>query len=225
MPFYASFFNRRAAMNSTFPRTSRRHAGARQLRLHGRGRDGFPLGTCRRSGPATGTAVPRGLLAQPGVAEVPRGLCPAARLPRCSGGLREPLHEWKSVILNAEERRLLALFEIVLLNKPAAPDAGPEVLPWKAYEQLVQAIEDAADCLKKNQGRKFPPARGRWGATTLTDEQKATWIHETDPRAGKAVDRQSRSGDLVIRHMDGRVEVPKDEARKEVTRGKAKIAR
>jgi hypothetical protein len=147
-----------------------------------------------------------------------------------AAAFEEPFFEWKSVLLNAEERRLLTLFEIVLLSKPAAPDAWPEVLPWKAYEQLVQAIEDAADCLKKNHGKKFsmigtkfPPMR--WAATTLTDEQKATWIHETDPRAGKAVDQQSRSTDLVIRKMDGRVEVQKDEARKEDTRGKAKSTR
>lgn len=134
-----------------------------------------------------------------------------------------PLLEWKAVVLSPEDRRLIALFEIVVLNKPAAPDAWPPVLPWDGYERAVQAVEEAAGHLKRNQGRAFPPARGRWGATTLTEEQAALWLRETDRHGSKRpVTRAADSDDLVIRRMDGTVEIRKDDARKENARGRAK---
>lgn len=140
-----------------------------------------------------------------------------------AAAFEEPLHEWKAVVLSPEDRRLLALFEIVVLNKPAAPDAWPSVLAWESYERLVQAIEEAAAHLKRSQGRSFPPARRRWGATVLTEEQAAVWLRETDRRAAKVpIKPAADSGAVVIRRMDGTVEVRNDDTRKENARGRAK---
>jgi len=132
-----------------------------------------------------------------------------------AAAFEEPMHAWKALTLNAEDRRLLTLFEIILLNRPAAPDAWPPVMAWSDYERMVQAVEDAAAGLKKSHRQRFavtgtkrPPVT--WIATTLTDEQKETWMRETNPRAKRALEEKP-DGAVVIRYSDGRVEVRKDE--------------
>ncbi len=134
----------------------------------------------------------------------------------------DPLTEWKQVLLSSDDRHLLALFEIVILNKPVAEDQWPEVLPWQTYKQLQQSLRDAVEELKRGQGRKFPPMRGRWGASLLTDEQRGAWLRETHPRAKVARGDTTEEGVGSIRYVDGRVAVREDETRKEESDGKTK---
>jgi len=126
-----------------------------------------------------------------------------------AAAFEEPLHEWKGVILEPEDRHLLALFEIVLLNKPVAPDAWPEVLPWQTYERVVQSLRDAVDRLKQSHGEKFPPMKGRFGVMRLTDEHRAAWARETDAHAKEPTSQADDHAKSVIRYVDGRVEVRK----------------
>jgi hypothetical protein len=144
-----------------------------------------------------------------------------------AAAFEEPLTEWKQALLSPEDRHMLALFEIVVLNKPPAQDAWPQVLPWHTYERLQESLCDAVESLKSNQGRTFPSMRGSWSASLLTEEQVAAWFRETHPRAkkvrggpteGPTAGKGTIVG-VVSRYVDGRVDV---QTEKETPRGKAK---
>lgn len=59
-----------------------------------------------------------------------------------AAAFEEPLYEWRELVLDPEERRLLTFLEIILLNREMAPDDGAAV-PGEQYDKVKYAIDEA----------------------------------------------------------------------------------
>jgi len=58
----------------------------------------------------------------------------------------EPLSEWKATVLSAEDRHLLGIFEIALVNHEYEPDDG-SVIPGRQFQDIKDAILAAEQTL------------------------------------------------------------------------------
>ncbi|MFB3826473.1 MAG: helix-turn-helix domain-containing protein [Bryobacteraceae bacterium] len=83
---------------------------------------------------------------------------------------KEPLKEWKTIVFGPAERRLLGLFEIILLNHEFDPGDGAAI-PGELYQEVVNAIHAAVKALKRAH------AAGEQ-IQMIGHEQTAAWLNE-----------------------------------------------
>ncbi len=134
----------------------------------------------------------------------------------------QPLYEWKAALLPERDRHLLALFELLLLNKPEPGERLDLLVRRQDYAALIKSARKAVRGMRKAAamagrpfGLKTQDGREvlRRGIAMVTDEQVAAWQREMNPRSQKRVDDESEPADrpgLVIRYMDGHIEMYRD---------------
>jgi transcriptional regulator with XRE-family HTH domain len=113
----------------------------------------------------------------------------------------QPMYEWKSALLPERDRRWLALFELVLLNRPQPHQYFDSNIPRGEYAQLLKALHAVVRSLKRSR------QKGIW---MITDEQIAAWQELTGQRKVKRPARASEPA-LIIHYNDGRIEMYRDD--------------
>jgi transcriptional regulator with XRE-family HTH domain len=111
-----------------------------------------------------------------------------------------PIEHWRSIVLSAGDRQLLALFEIVLLNKPLGPYQVGQVIPFRESSALMRSMNRMVRELER-------VARARKPVALIGPEQAAAWSALTDPRARELFKRDWPPGLMVAWCNDGRIEI------------------
>lgn len=109
----------------------------------------------------------------------------------------DPLAEWKTIVFSAADRHLLALFEIILLNREEAHDDG-SVIPGKQFQEVMDAVLAAVKTLKRAH------AAGK-RIDMVGDEQAAAWLEviggvpkkRARKSSGRAGGKKVRASDIV----------------------------
>jgi transcriptional regulator with XRE-family HTH domain len=111
-----------------------------------------------------------------------------------------PIEHWKSIVLSPKGRQLLALFEIVLLNKPVSRYAAHQFIPARLSIPLMRSLDLMVHELKRM-------ARARKPVVLITPEQVAAWSALTDPRARELFEGQWHPDVMVATYKDGHIEI------------------
>ena len=147
----------------------------------------------------------------------------------------EPLYEWKSALLSARKRHLLALFELALLNHPDKEDFFVPRAARQEHAQLIKALRLVVSRMKRQAAHAGRPLGfeidgrtlvGR-GISMVTDEQVEAWQWETERPRPKTFHQESegRPG-LILQFEDGHIEMYRDsDEYKKVQRQRAREAK
>jgi DNA-binding transcriptional regulator YiaG len=90
------------------------------------------------------------------------------------GAFRDPVSNWKEVVFTGDERHLLVLFEMVLINREHEPGDGG-LIREKQFVEVVRALMGAVKTLKRAhaEGERIE---------IVGEEQTAAWLTEITPK-------------------------------------------
>ncbi len=90
------------------------------------------------------------------------------------GAFLDPVANWKEVIFTGDERHLLALFEMVVINREMEPGDGG-LISQKQFGEIARAVLAAVRSLKRAH------AAGEH-VDIVGEEQTAAWLAEIAPK-------------------------------------------